>query len=76
MIPITTSSLPFQPPKISGLVQRENLIRGPLFIYRSFITPEDQQYRTSLADRSKFALHQALHMIDHTRWSRSFHPIE
>lgn len=59
-----------------ALVPRENLIGRPLFIYWSFIKPEDLQYRTSLADRSKFALHQALHILDDTRWSRSFQLVE
>jgi signal peptidase I len=58
-----------------GLVPRANLIGRPLFIYWSFMTPEDQEYKTSISDRSTFALHQVLHLFDETRWSRTFKPI-
>jgi signal peptidase I len=59
-----------------GLVPRANLIGRPLFVYWSFETPEDQQYRTSFADRADFALHTTLHLFDQTRWSRTFHRIQ
>jgi signal peptidase I len=39
------------------------------------MTPEDQEYKTSISDRSTFALHQVLHLFDETRWSRTFKPI-
>jgi signal peptidase I len=55
-----------------GLVPRSNLIGRPLFIYWSFKTPEEEQYKTTIAERSSFALHQALHLIDETRWNRTF----
>jgi signal peptidase I len=58
-----------------GLVPRSNLIGRPLFIYWSFKTPEEEQYKTTIAERSSFALHQALHLIDETRWNRTFKPI-
>ena len=54
-----------------GLVPRANLIGRPLFIYWSFKTPEDQNYKTSLADRTGFTLHQFFHLLDETRWSRT-----
>lgn len=59
-----------------GLVPRANLIGRPLFIYWSFATPEEQQYKTSVSDRSTFALHQALHLFDETRWSRTLRRIK
>lgn len=59
-----------------GLVPRENLIGRPLFIYWSFATSEDQQYKTSLSDRTLFALHTTLHLFDQTRWSRTFHRVQ
>jgi signal peptidase I len=59
-----------------GLVPRANLIGRPLFVYWSFEMSEEEQYKTSLADRSSFALHQALHLVDQTRWSRSFHRVQ
>ncbi|MEG9438602.1 signal peptidase I [Edaphobacter sp. HDX4] len=58
-----------------GLVPRANLIGRPLFIYWSFKTPEEEQYKTTIAERSSFALHQVLHLIDETRWNRTFKPI-
>lgn len=59
-----------------GLVPRANLIGRPLFIYWSFKTPEEEQYKTTVTERSSFALHQALHLFDETRWSRTFHRIQ
>ena len=55
-----------------GLVPRANLIGRPLFIYWSFKTPEEEQYKTTVAERSSFALHQVLHLFDETRWDRTF----
>lgn len=54
-----------------GLVPRANLIGRPLFVYWSFETPEEQQYKTSTADTTAFALHQFLHFFDETRWNRT-----
>jgi signal peptidase I len=54
-----------------GLVPRANLIGRPLLIYWSFDTPEDQQYKTSAAETTAFALHQFLHIFDETRWNRT-----
>lgn len=58
-----------------GLVPQANLIGRPLFVYWSFRTPEEEQYRTSLSERAAFSLHQALHLFDETRWDRTFHPV-
>jgi signal peptidase I len=58
-----------------GFVHRENLIGRPLFIYWSFVTPNDQVNKTSLADQAQFALHTALHLFDETRWRRTLKPI-
>lgn len=54
-----------------GFVPRANLIGRPLFVYWSFEMSEDQQYKTSTADKTSFALHQFLHFFDETRWSRT-----
>jgi len=59
-----------------GLVPRANLIGRPLFVYWSFNTPEDEQYKTSLSDRTSFALHAALHLFDETRWNRTFRRVQ
>jgi signal peptidase I len=55
-----------------GLVPRANLIGRPLFVYWSFKTPEDQQYKTSASETTAFALHQFLHFFGETRWDRTF----
>jgi signal peptidase I len=58
-----------------GFVHRGNLIGRPLFVYWSFVTPSDQQYKTSPSDQIAFALHTALHFFDETRWRRTLKPI-
>jgi signal peptidase I len=59
-----------------GFVPRSNLIGRPVFIYWSFETPEEEQYKTSVAERTSFALHQALHLFDETRWNRTFRRVQ
>jgi signal peptidase I len=58
-----------------GFVHRENLIGRPLFVYWSFETPENQVNKTSLAQQTEFALHEALNFFNQTRWSRTLHTI-
>jgi signal peptidase I len=55
-----------------GLVPRENIIGRPLFVYWSFPTPDNIQ-DTPGAEQAGFALHQALHFFDESRWRRTFH---
>ena len=56
-----------------GFVPRANIIGRPLFVYWSFITGEDQQYKTSSRDQIAWLGHIVLHFFDQTRWSRTFH---
>jgi signal peptidase I len=58
-----------------GFVNRANLIGRPLFVYWSFKTPDDQNDKTSLADKTAFTLHQLTHFFADTRWNRTLHPI-
>lgn len=58
-----------------GFVPRANIVGRPLFVYWSFITSEDQQYKTSTADQVAWFSHLVLHFFDQTRWSRTFHRI-
>ena len=58
-----------------GPVPRENIVGRPLFNYWSFITPDNQEYKTSAAERISFMTHTVIHFFDQTRWSRTFHPI-
>ena len=55
-----------------GFLPRKNLIGRPLFIYWSFITPDDQYQMRSPGDRLGFLAHIIIHFFDETRWSRTF----
>jgi len=54
-----------------GFVPRANILGRPLFVYWSFLTSDDQMYRTSLSEQIAFTTHQVLHLFDQTRWSRT-----
>jgi signal peptidase I len=56
-----------------GFVPRENIVGRPLFIYWSFMTPDDQMYKTSLSERLAFIGHIVTHFFSETRWGRTFH---
>ena len=56
-----------------GFVPRENILGRPLFVYWSFLTPEDQSEKTSLSERVAWFGHVLLHLFDQTRWSRTLH---
>ena len=56
-----------------GFVPRENILGRPLFVYWSFKTGEDQQYKTSARDQIAWLGHIVLHFFSDTRWSRTFH---
>jgi signal peptidase I len=58
-----------------GFVPRQNIIGRPMFVYWSFITPEDQEDKTSVSDRVGFIGHIILHFFDQTRWRRTFHRV-
>ena len=58
-----------------GFVPQENILGTPLFVYWSFITPEDELYKTGMGDRVGFMVHVATHFFSDTRWSRMFHRI-
>ena len=58
-----------------GFVPRENIVGRPMFVYWSFMTPKDQEAKTSIGDRVSFAGHVLLHIFDETRWGRTFHVV-
>jgi len=58
-----------------GFVPDENVVGRPMFVYWSFKTPEDQEYKTSVGDRVSFMLHVIVHVFDGTRWKRTFHVV-
>ena len=59
-----------------GFVPRENIVGRPLFVYWSFVTPENQIDKTSMADKVAFIGHIILHFFDQTRWSRTLHLVK
>lgn len=59
-----------------GFMPRANVLGRPLFVYWSFITGEDQQYKTSLGDQVAWVGHVVLHFFDQTRWRRTLHRIQ
>ena len=59
-----------------GFVPRANIIGRPMFVYWSFITPDDQVDKTSLADRVGFMGHILVHFFSDTRWYRTLHRVE
>lgn len=58
-----------------GFVPRANILGRPLFVYWSFLTPEDQINKTTLSEQASFTMHEILHFFDESRWSRTFQVI-
>ncbi len=56
-----------------GFVPAENILGSPMFVYWSFKTPADQEYKTTLSDKINFFLHEFTHFFNDTRWARTFH---
>ncbi len=54
-----------------GLIPRQNVIGRPMFIYWSFITPEDEYQLRSPGDRLGWIAHVIIHFFDQTRWTRT-----
>jgi signal peptidase I len=58
-----------------GFVPRANIVGRPLFVYWSFITPEDEYEKQGAGERAGFLGHEVLHFFDQTRWRRTLHVI-
>jgi len=58
-----------------GFVPQQHILGRPLFVYWSFETPADQEYKTSTGDRIAFMFHIVTHILTETRWSRTFHVV-
>ncbi len=56
-----------------GFVPRENILGRPLFVYWSFITPEDDDEHIGMGERAQQYSHTVLHFFDQTRWRRTLH---
>lgn len=59
-----------------GFVPQENVVGRPLFVYWSFVTPEDQVDKHSIGDRLSFMVHVIVHFFDETRWKRTLHLVK
>lgn len=59
-----------------GFVPRENIVGRPLLVYWSIDMPESSDEHPPLADQVSSTMHEALHFLDQTRWSRTLHRIE
>ena len=58
-----------------GFVPVQNIEGRPLFVYWSFRTPADQEYKTTMGDRIGFMLHEVTHLFNDTRWARTLHVV-
>jgi signal peptidase I len=58
-----------------GFVPRENIVGRPLFVYWSFISPEEDEEHVSLGDRLHQFQRVLFHFFDQTRWSRTLHVV-
>ncbi len=56
-----------------GFVPRANIVGTPLFVYWSFIEPDNQYEKEGVGDKLQFYTHVILHFFDQTRWRRTFH---
>jgi signal peptidase I len=59
-----------------GFVPRENIVGRPLFNYWSFVTPDDQMYKTSASEQIAWLGHVVRHFFTDTRWKRTLHPVK
>jgi signal peptidase I len=59
-----------------GFVPRANILGRPLFVYWSFPSPEDEDEKATVAERTSFTLHEIAHFFDETRWRRTLHRVK
>ena len=59
-----------------GFVPRENIVGRPLFVYWSIAMPESGAEEAPLSERAESTVHEVIHLLDATRWSRTFHPVK
>jgi signal peptidase I len=58
-----------------GFVPRENIEGTPLFVYWSFISPEENDEHVSMSDRLQQFRRVLFHFFDQTRWGRTLHMV-
>jgi len=59
-----------------GFVPQENLIGRPMFVYWSFVTPDDISMKSQYPSTAGWFLHVITHFFSDTRWSRTLHRIQ
>ncbi len=59
-----------------GFVPRENILGRPLFVYWSFISPEQEEEQLGLGERAASLVHVVTHFFSDTRWRRTLHRIQ
>ncbi|MEK6397205.1 MAG: signal peptidase I, partial [Terriglobus sp.] len=59
-----------------GFVPQQNLIGRPMFVYWSFVTPDDTMMKVQYPSTAGWFLHVITHFFSDTRWSRTFHRIK
>ena len=58
-----------------GFVPRENILGRPMFVYWSFVTPDDQSNKTGVGNTVSWILHEITHFFSDTRWARTGHVV-
>lgn len=56
-----------------GFVPDNNIMGRPMFVYWSFVTPDDEQYKTGASSTVSWVAHVITHFFSDTRWSRTGH---
>ncbi len=59
-----------------GFVPQQNLIGRPMFVYWSFVTPDDTLLKVQYPSTAGWFLHVVTHFFSDTRWSRTLHRIQ
>jgi signal peptidase I len=59
-----------------GFVPRANILGRPLFVYWSFPSPDGEDEKATVAEKTSFTLHEIIHFFDETRWRRTLHPVK
>jgi signal peptidase I len=54
-----------------GFIPKDHVIGRPMFVYWSFVTPENQYEQRALSQRLGFLVHVIIHFFDQTRWTRT-----
>jgi signal peptidase I len=59
-----------------GFVPRANILGRPLFVYWSIDVPESNAEHVPASDQFRSLAAEAVHFVDKTRWTRTFHKVQ